>query len=275
LSQIPIREEDLHGLVDGELEPSQRDALLQYLAEAPSDAVRVEEWRRQIEAIRSAFAQVTAEPLPFSLSLANPRQTIPCKLLPRRKAASDSSLQTGLDGVRQPTKYLWIMLAFVSGLAAALAAIEFTAWYGYSAMSGLRFGLATSGEDRLIERTRSALSTFSRGQNWDAAAVGTLIVPNLSGAGLDFSTARIFSGGDGASLCMIYAIKPDAEAVLCIEEASGVESTGFEVREMHGLRTISWRQAGARYALTTSLSEDILRSIAARAQTEVASFHRR
>lgn len=275
MSQPPVREEDLHGLVDGELDPGQREALLRYLAEAPVDAARVEDWRRQNETIRAAFARVTAEPLPFGLALAPPRQTLPCKLLPRRDPLGKVSLDMGLDGGRRPRKILWIALAFVSGLAVALTATHLTAWFADSSMPGQRPSVSASSEDHLIERTRSALSTFSRRQSADGGTAGTLIVPNLSGAGLDFSATRIFSGGEGASLCMIYAIKPDAEAVLCVEESGGLNSTGFEINEKLGLRTISWRQSGARYALTTSLSEDVLRDIAARAQAEVAAFHRR
>lgn len=274
----PVREEDLHGLVDGELEPGQREALLRYLAEAPADAARIEDWRRQNETIRAAFARVTAETLPFGLALATPRHGLPCKLLPRREALigkADAGLEMGLDGGRRPLQTLWIILAFVSGLAVALGASQLAGRFADSAMPDQGLGVAASGDDRLIERTRSAFDTSTRRQSGDLGILGTLIVPNLSGAGLDFSAARIFPGGEGASLCMIYAIKPSTEAVLCVEESSGVDSTGFEISEMLGLRTISWRQSGARYALTTSLSEDVLRDIAARARAEVAAFDRR
>src|SRR6202035_2811937 len=66
----PVSEVELHGFVDDDMDRGRREAVQAFLAASPGDAVRVERWRRQNEAIRAAFAPVATGPLPWSLPLA-------------------------------------------------------------------------------------------------------------------------------------------------------------------------------------------------------------
>jgi anti-sigma factor RsiW len=68
----PIGENDLHGYVDGQLDPLRRLAVEHYLAANPEAAQRVAAYQRQREEIRAAFASREAdESLPLELSVAN------------------------------------------------------------------------------------------------------------------------------------------------------------------------------------------------------------
>jgi anti-sigma factor RsiW len=65
----PVSEEDLHGYVDGWLEPGRREAVEAYLAAHPDVAARVADDRRQRDALRAAFAPAAEAPLPPELNL--------------------------------------------------------------------------------------------------------------------------------------------------------------------------------------------------------------
>ena len=65
-----VGEDDLIALVDGELDPHRRDAVLRHLATCVDDQAKVEAWRQQNARLRAAFAPVAQEPLPLGLSFA-------------------------------------------------------------------------------------------------------------------------------------------------------------------------------------------------------------
>ena len=60
-----VSEAELHAYVDGELDRDRQNAVRAHLAVSPADSARVENWRRQIEAIRAAFPPETAQ-LPWA-----------------------------------------------------------------------------------------------------------------------------------------------------------------------------------------------------------------
>jgi anti-sigma factor RsiW len=65
----PVREEDLHAYVDGQLDPSRRRAVESHLAISPESTRRVADYFAQREALRTAFAPRASEPLPPNLNL--------------------------------------------------------------------------------------------------------------------------------------------------------------------------------------------------------------
>jgi anti-sigma factor RsiW len=65
----PIREEDLHAYVDGQLDPSRRPAVERYLAATPEAAQRAAAYSAQREILRAAFAARATEPLPPQLNM--------------------------------------------------------------------------------------------------------------------------------------------------------------------------------------------------------------
>jgi anti-sigma factor RsiW len=67
----PVGEDDLHAYVDDQLSVERRQAVDVHLQQNPEAASRVADFQAQREAIRSAFASRTADPLPTQLSLAH------------------------------------------------------------------------------------------------------------------------------------------------------------------------------------------------------------
>jgi anti-sigma factor RsiW len=65
----PIAEEELHALVDGQLEPEREQAVQRYLQEQPEASRQVAAWREQREALRAAFGPIADEPIPGRLGL--------------------------------------------------------------------------------------------------------------------------------------------------------------------------------------------------------------
>ncbi|MBS0562063.1 MAG: anti-sigma factor [Proteobacteria bacterium] len=78
----PIREEDLHAYVDGQLEPARRPAVEDYLAATPAAAAKVAAYAAQRNALHAAFDARAAEPLPPELDLSRLLET----RLARRRA---------------------------------------------------------------------------------------------------------------------------------------------------------------------------------------------
>ncbi|RSC38599.1 anti-sigma factor, partial [Agrobacterium sp. FDAARGOS_525] len=55
-----ITEDDLHAYVDGLLSDDDRAAVEAWLAERPEEQSRVEDWKRQADSLRNAFASYAA-----------------------------------------------------------------------------------------------------------------------------------------------------------------------------------------------------------------------
>lgn len=69
MSIRPISEDDLHAFVDQALDPARRTEVAEYLKSHPDVAGRVEDYRRQREALRAALAPIAEEPVPSRLDL--------------------------------------------------------------------------------------------------------------------------------------------------------------------------------------------------------------
>lgn len=63
----PVTEDELHALLDGQLSPDQREALLARLARDPSASATLQAWQGQRDALRGHYAEVLQEPVPASL----------------------------------------------------------------------------------------------------------------------------------------------------------------------------------------------------------------
>lgn len=66
-TNAPIREDELHAYVDGQLDPARRAAVEAWLAGHPDAAAEVATWRAQNAALHAAFDPVLREPVPMRL----------------------------------------------------------------------------------------------------------------------------------------------------------------------------------------------------------------
>jgi anti-sigma factor RsiW len=109
-----ITEADLHAWVDGHLSGSSRAEVDAWLVDNPRDAERVAHYRRQMDALHSAYDAVLEEPVPAHLSalLQRPRRT------PRYMAAAAAA---------------WFALGGILGAVAGVAG----GWYWYGRQAGV------------------------------------------------------------------------------------------------------------------------------------------
>ncbi|PNG25309.1 anti-sigma factor family protein [Methylocella silvestris] len=300
-----IDDEELMAFVDGELSAEQRCAVESYIASSPTAAERVEIWRQQGKALRAAFARVEAEPpapilVPYR-KRALPRLMRSCGSAPpaspanAARSALAEARREPIQGEALPRRaalktQFALVATFVAGAAAALALVHFSDHLVARQEGLIGRGLPATGADEPIaQRAREALSHFNGGKTTsrDAAAAvtggGALIVPNLSDAGYALIGAR---AGQGAGrdrgeepFCLFYAMQSARPVALCIAAKDDGVASGaaaqMSVSGEAGAAVVSWRQAGARYALAGSLPEGALRDLAGRVSKEVAAFDAR
>jgi anti-sigma factor RsiW len=65
----PVREDELHAYVDGELPADRREAVSAWLSQNPEQAAMVAAWRAQAESIRARYGAVADEPVPERFNL--------------------------------------------------------------------------------------------------------------------------------------------------------------------------------------------------------------
>lgn len=299
----PISDEDLHGFVDGEITPERRRAVEAFLASSPTDVERVESWRRQGDIIRAAFARVEAEPPPSSLLLPSParKRTLFCLLRSGADHPSQGSQTASRSGRRNAAAAIQSGLAKRRSLLAAFAAGAITAFAGVFVADRLHappFPVSSpspaAADKALTKRALSALSAFKPPRLANPSSVtpdklalapnqNTLIVPNLSAAGLTLVGVRAAPGlaSDGADgmVCLFYAKGAEPPVALCVARDEDGGAPGLHISSQFpgngGASVISWRQADAVYSLAGALPDARLRDIANRVSAEVAAFDAR
>jgi anti-sigma factor RsiW len=273
----PIDDADLHSFVDNELDPARKRSILSRLAASPADAARAEAWRRQNDALRTAFADILAEPRPPSLS---PRSGNELDHSPPQTSGAVGSPASKSIFRRETVTRASIGLAFVAGIAAAFAASllpeRFDVRKHFRFDREMRGSIARGTDEPFVDRTLRAvapiesLPTGSRPDFGHSADL--LIVPNLSVAGLSLTGIRPGSGSQGLPLCLLYLTTSEVEVRLCVDTSQS--QTAMSRRDEGDLAqpTISWRQKGARYSLSSTLADKDLAALAERARTEIDKF---
>jgi anti-sigma factor RsiW len=272
----PVSEAELHGFVDGGMDRGRREAVQAFLAASPEDAARVETWRRQNEAIRSAFAPVETGPLPWSLPLAPGAEGV------ATHAAGGQAEAGGSHSWRARWFARLIGLSFASGaLLAASAAYLAGRVNAPEATPPSSEGPTPAGtNDTVVARAMSALRTFeppraaarspdSEGPGQDTAAP---ILPTLPVEGLKLAGVRAMPGEQGQMSCLIYARPDEANIALCVEKAGEPGESVARTAGNFPSAAIYWRQKGANYALVGALPEATLRSLADAVHAQVEAF---
>jgi anti-sigma factor RsiW len=304
----PPGDDELHGFLDGEIEPERRSAIETFLKTSPVHAERVEGWRRQQQIIRAAFAPIEAEPAPASVLLPPPSTRRACLHLLRPCAEPSSlHLRTPAQGLpfwrkgaaaavklwRACARPLTLFAIFAAGAIVALVGAYFAdRLHAPPVGAAIRTSAAASADHILAARTVAALMAFKPQQR--AAASGappekgrpasnqaSLIVPNLSGVGFTLVGMRAAPARSGAPddqmFCLFYAKATEPAVALCIaRDEDGGAPGRFNIEEKGPSNgpegAISWRQANAIYTLAGPLGEVELRSLAHSISAEIEAF---
>ena len=247
-----LAEADLHNLVDGRVDPARRADLLRRLAASQTDRALVEAWQDQTEVIRASFDEVGREPLPVALNLAPPR--LRCvdndALRPIRSAG------TRRGGIAAAATALVIMV----GLAVSWLAIGQGDRDGGSADAS-----AAPADAALADRATSALAGPALAAT--AAPLPTLRLPDLTGAGLRLTDVSTLAG-DPTTMVLRYRDEGRVRVAISIAR-SGVEA-GSAAPTALG-KALTWRRAGAAFAIAGTLPPERLQAIAASLQDDPGS----
>jgi hypothetical protein len=235
VTQAGLAEADLHGLVDGRIEPSRRADVLRCLAGSPADRALVEAWQDQADLIREAFRTVAAEPLPMALDLAPPRlRSIDTNRVnaerPRGAAAATSATKTRAGG----------------GAAIVIAIGLTMSW------------MAGSRDDTVVPPAAAS--------DGAAAALPTFKVPDLAKTGLRLT--EVASDTDDAST-LVLRFRADGGRV-----ALRVSRNAPDIGAMPLERTdkaLTWRTPTAAFSLTGTLAPERLRAVAVALQADQGS----
>lgn len=225
----PIEDQDLHALLDGELEPQRQAEVEEWLNSQPGEAARVEKWRHQAEAIRAAYDPILSEPLP-----------------PRLAALGQSSKRSGTWSA------LWLaagIALFASGYATArlmqpapVAHVEELAEYGLEAHA-VYVGEVRHPVEVLAAEEEHLVRWLSK--RLDAP----LVVPDLSRDGLSLIGGRLLPAGGKPCAMLMYETASGERFTLLVTSGDARGETAFRYQEAGGYGTFYWYSGDFGYAL--------------------------
>jgi anti-sigma factor RsiW len=240
----PIGEDDLHALVDGQIDSTRLPAVERYLAERPDEAARVQAFMGQRDALRAALAFKADEPIPARLRVANLRA-----------------------GRRRAVVARWRMAA------AAAVLLMVGGGIGWSLRGSLQPEPSMAAAEPAVIHRQFAEGPAPRMQAltrdtdiaaWLLPRLGEpLSPPDLSNFGFALEAAWVLPGSDGAAAMLLY-VDLDGTA-LSIWRRPTRDPVPRQLRcadEPGGLLTYSWSDGHRLHAVTAAMTRDRLRPIA-------------
>jgi anti-sigma factor RsiW len=238
---VPVTEDELHALVDGELPDDRRGDVETWLATHPEDAARVAEWRGQIELVHARYGGVADEPIPERLDLE------------RLVRASRS----------------WRKFGIAAALAMFIAG-GLSGWFGRPLWDGAPAARAVAADaleaHRLyIAEVRHPIEVPAEAAHlipWLSRRVGhQLRAPDLAPFGLKMMGGRLLPGPRGAAALLMYEGPSGERFTLYCSRASTPEAA-FRWRDGGQVAAIYWVEGDLGYVLSGPSERDRLNKIA-------------
>jgi anti-sigma factor RsiW len=266
-------EADLHGFVDGRLEPARQMDMARRLKSHAADKARTDAWREQNELIRATFSEVESEALPVSLCL-----TAPVRL---RCVATDglsSNAQTGsvpeksrfINELKRRRSPIFAISALVIGVIAAG-----TWMLGHPPAAADRPTSAASRdlEGSLEARTMEAMTGVTAKPPRQAhGGLPAITIPDLTSSGFTF-TGISSEQSDPPALMLFYEDRASQRIVIGIAKTSQTNEASQTNRlaPTPNRHAVIWRTSGHTFALTGSIAQSRLNDIAASLQASLGS----
>ncbi|MEA2879380.1 MAG: hypothetical protein QOF14_4576 [Hyphomicrobiales bacterium] len=268
--QDPVTEADLHAFLDEEVGPERRAKVAEHLEQKPLDAALLDTWRAQNEALRGAFARVAREPVPLSLSLAQPL-TVRAAAVPINTRRLDLA-----RAARQRRVAIASAIAFLAGsIAAATGAIVvqhlpglFRSEAGMPATIGRRIATRAAAMYRTFANDRTRPVEVAAAQKaelgrWVSERTGLSLIPDFASEGLKLVGGRVTPGEFGAAGFLLYEIATGERIGVFMERAPD-DSSIEPLRATPGDRNTSLygREKGTYWAIIGSLGDERWKQVA-------------
>jgi len=231
MSTQPVTEAELQAYVDGQLPSARAVEVAQHLAQHEEDAQRVAAYRRQSEALRTAFDPLLAEAVPARLRPGRPRFW----WLPVQRYAVAAALMavSGISG--------WHMHAYVAGertQTVYLARVAAVAHAVYSPEVRHPVEVGADQEEHLVR--------------WLSKRLGTgLKIPHLAAQGYTLVGGRLLPGERGPAAQFMYQDMKGQRLTLYVRVSKEArEQTAFRFAQENKVGVFYWLDGRLGYALS-------------------------
>lgn len=247
----PPQEHELHGYVDGRLPQPRRAAVEGWLAANPDAAAELEDWRRQNELLRTAFA-------------------------PQLPSAADAAQ---VAAVARSRRRRWLPAGGVGGRAAVAAALLiFALGAGAGAVATLALApapaavaeaLPTASRANYLIYTREVRHPVEVGADEEAHLVSWLgkrvgasfSAPDLSSDGFRLVGGRLVPYDDAPGALLMYEDAGGQRLTLLMGRNADNARTGFQFASEGPVQTFYWIDGPVGYAMSGEIDRDRLERI--------------
>ena len=247
-----ITEDDLHAYVDGLLSDDDRAAVEAWLTERPQERERVEDWKKQAETLRAAFAAYAAE---------HPHDTA---MLAERKHAPAWRLKPVL------LRTAAVLLIFAAGAAAGRLVPPPLATPQDVVLASLTTDISAQAKSAYLiyaSEVRHPVEVGAEQQQHLATWLGKRLgypfaIPDLSKIGYDLVGGRLIpvSGKPGAML--MYQDKTGRRVTVLVGHNEENRTTSFRMASADGVETFYWIDNELGYAVSAELTRAEVQKIA-------------
>jgi anti-sigma factor RsiW len=246
---VPVTEDELHALVDGELPADRRSDIEAWLANHPEDAARVAAWRSQGELLRLRYGNIADEPVPARFDL-------------------DKLGRLGQPRLRLATAAAVVAGFLLGGLAGWLVR---PAWEGAPAAKTEGPAVRTVTADAIdahklyVVEVRHPIEVPADAAHlvpWLSKRIGTqLRAPDLAQIGLKLIGGRLLPGPRGAAALLMYEGPSGERFTLYAARASGPD-TALRYSVSGQVAAFYWIEGDYGYVVTGPADRDLLQKVA-------------
>lgn len=243
----PISEEDLHALVDDQLDRELQPYVAHYVQENPDVARRVAAYRNQREALRSVLAPLAAGPLPPRLDL---QKLIQQRLVQRRTPWRAAAA---------------VLLAFVLGGAGG--------WFLHFGAPSPTLSITLLSEQAVAnhmvytadKRRPTELGADQRDDlaRWVSNRLNHKVAPpDLAADGYSYIGGRLAATPDGPAGLFMYDDKQGVRLTVFVLPLTGAENSPLQHVESAKVDGVAWIDKGIGYTVVGKLPQEELKRVA-------------
>lgn len=238
----PIGEDELHAYVDGRLDAAARAVVEQYIGEQPEVAGRVDDYRRQREALRAAFDRVAHEPIPARLRVDGIAAAL--AIARRRRLVSVAAVAAWLlvGGTAG-----WTVRTAIDRPVASPDRIEATANPRPMEDALVAHRVYVADAKHPIEVGADQRTHL---QTWLSKRVGRrLTAPDLAASGYALLGGRLLAASTGPAALFMYQNAKGERLTLYVRPSAGGTSAPVELIDDGALRAGYWYEGGFGFAV--------------------------